>query len=515
MRDPALTYPTVDVACFCGSTEREDVRSVDRYGFRYPLHLCVRCGLIYQSPRLTEEGAAEFYSSGHYREIYGDHGLPPFLGRDGQTFVEFLDSLQIKPTRVLEVGAGEQPFWDGSDRVDLDARFGGLEIPGVGYDLAVMHHVLEHLGDLESELDRVRAVMSPEGFLYIGVPGLLLGQNDDRWQSAHNYEFVADTLAYVMECCGWSEWYCDEAITSLWKPSETRRPREAVPGKATDVVRSILSSRETGRIQLPSLRAVNKFDLELRRDRCRKILAMRPPDAGELCGAEAGKQAIILAAGPSIDDRIETIREMAARDDTAIIAIDRMVGWCNKHEIHPDYIVALDASPDVLESLGQVQNGARRIVGIQSPPEAFRLAPDNTWVLQWIQAGVELGCLWDEFGYDKVTVCNVGGSVALSSISVAMMLGSRRIAMFGFDCKPSADGKFYADGTSGAGCIGEMINVEIDGEMHVTTPALMSFAQQFFILLSLAKSSNQMDEIKVYGPSLVRAMVVEEPIHGD
>src|SRR3989304_2736386 len=65
-------YETEEVSCYCGSNESFAITKNDRYGFNHQMNLCTRCGIIYASPRMTEESYQKFYKN-EYRHIY-DYG---------------------------------------------------------------------------------------------------------------------------------------------------------------------------------------------------------------------------------------------------------------------------------------------------------------------------------------------------------------------------------------------------------------------------------------------------------
>ena len=51
------------VSCLCGKENKEIIAEVDRYGVICPTVICRSCGLIYLSPRLTDESYQHFYGS--------------------------------------------------------------------------------------------------------------------------------------------------------------------------------------------------------------------------------------------------------------------------------------------------------------------------------------------------------------------------------------------------------------------------------------------------------------------
>ena len=92
----------------------------------------------------------------------------------------------------------------------LNIYHGGIEILedlNKKADLIILSHVFEHFTDLRKELERIRNLLTADGYLYIEVPGLYQWSNDILFQNAHNWQFNTRTLTYVMNACGWEGIY--------------------------------------------------------------------------------------------------------------------------------------------------------------------------------------------------------------------------------------------------------------------------------------------------------------------
>ena len=209
----------------CGGTElsrwvtAHDL--VQRKPGTFTMDRCVRCGHVWQNPRLTEEGLG-FY----YRDFYDGLGetsaeavfsgkTEPYYGR--ARMVEPF----VKPARWLDVGSGHAHFCLGAKEVLPGTRFDGLdqgaaiedaarlgrienayrgsfkdfagELQG-RYDVISMHHYLEHVRDPWEELDIAADVLPDGGYLLIELPdpewrlGRLFGQYWMPWfQPQHQH----------------------------------------------------------------------------------------------------------------------------------------------------------------------------------------------------------------------------------------------------------------------------------------------------------------------------------------
>ncbi len=194
---------------------------VQRKPGTFTMDRCVRCGHVWQNPRLSEEGLG-FY----YRDFYDGLGetsaeavfsgkTEPYYGR--ARMVEPF----TKPRRWLDVGSGHAHFclgakevlpetaFDGLDQgaaIEDAARLGRIERSYRGgfkefagelkgrYDVISMHHYLEHVRDPWEELDIAADVLPDGGYLLIELPdpewrlGRLFGQYWMPWfQPQHQH----------------------------------------------------------------------------------------------------------------------------------------------------------------------------------------------------------------------------------------------------------------------------------------------------------------------------------------
>ena len=528
-------YRTEFCRCFCGSDESVPVTEKDRYGFYYRAVLCKFCGLIYSNPRMTNETMRKFYAN-EYRPIYDDDSDSTEINfKNGivrsKHLIDFLDFFDIKPGIVYDIGCNAgawlKPFQDrgaivhgvdfGPERIAYGKRIGlPIEVGGIDdlmatgqqADLIIMNHLLEHVSDLESELTKARTLLKDDGHLFIRVPGLMTWDINILFQNAHCWQFTAETLEYVMECCGFEEAYLDQHISSLWVKSDRYRKKSDRPVSAFKQNASYLFG---GKQLLPLVRTYNKFPISQRRSHLTSALSSSLPDISELEGCEKGRPAIIIGGGPSVDSQLESIRSLKEQGGR-IIAIERMAAWCRKHWIIPDYILAMDASDDVMESFNVISSDSTYLVAAQCPPEVIRSLKDaKTYLYQTPQRGVDLAWMWAAADRSRLTMVNGGGSVTICAMSMALLLGMREWHIFGFDCHVT--NATYANGITGVGDQTHCYPVDIGDRTFTTTSPYLSFAQQFFLLRAQAVKEGRLDNVRVYGDSLVVAMS-EEDIHG-
>ncbi|MGH8028405.1 MAG: class I SAM-dependent methyltransferase, partial [Arenimonas sp.] len=184
----------------CGTSRRPWLlATVERMAIPHRTVLCRDCGLSYSSPRMTPAALDAFYRGLYWRLT--DPGA--VLQNTSERFVRGESILAWTRERipagglVVELGCGRGynlvPFQRAGfsaigyepdaqcatfarEQFQLDVRTGGLDelvASGVGADLLVVSHVIEHMTDPRQSLARARSALAPGGALYVEAPGLL------------------------------------------------------------------------------------------------------------------------------------------------------------------------------------------------------------------------------------------------------------------------------------------------------------------------------------------------------
>ena len=191
--------------------------------------LCERCGLVYQSPRMTQAEADAFYAA-DYREMYqGDAGptLKDLAVQKGRaaSLLAFSQKHIQRINRHLDIGCssgqlllafkstyGCQPV--GIEPGDAYRNYSsqqGLAVyssldelsaqAGERFDLISMAHVLEHLTDPVAYLAALRKdALQEDGWLLLETPNLYA---HDCFEFAHTISFSARTLGQVVQKAGY------------------------------------------------------------------------------------------------------------------------------------------------------------------------------------------------------------------------------------------------------------------------------------------------------------------------
>lgn len=221
---------TITLCALCGaqSSSHFDTRSF--HGLTVINRLCSNCGLVYESPRLSDNELAAFYMA-EYRQLYqGQEGpnvkdlviqkaraqgllafASPYLRKlDHHLDIGSSSGLLLETFRSAYncIAAGIEP---GND-YRAHARLRGLDVfeslealglvtDPVQFDLISMAHVLEHLPDPAGYLRCLRETwLSPGGLLLIEVPNLYA---HDSFEVAHLYSFSEHTLGQILGKAGY------------------------------------------------------------------------------------------------------------------------------------------------------------------------------------------------------------------------------------------------------------------------------------------------------------------------
>ncbi len=251
-------YTLEEVACFCGETDALSIAERDRYGLSVNTLLCMNCGLMRTSPRLTGKATEQFYKE-DYRALYSGHVTREALFQNdvkrGRFLVEQMPSLIGQVETVYDIGCGtggllfgiaetgkkvagcdvdEDYFAMGRDK-GLELICGGVQdlvkAKGGPADLVLLSHVAEHFLDLRADLEDAVQAIRPGGFLLVEVPGIRsIPDNYDGnlllyLQNAHTYHFTGQTLSYVLRSIG-----LQVIITNEQTVAAAMRPENWAPG---------------------------------------------------------------------------------------------------------------------------------------------------------------------------------------------------------------------------------------------------------------------------------------------
>tara|TARA_R110002096_G_scaffold169779_11_gene341603 strand:- start:6459 stop:7508 length:1050 start_codon:yes stop_codon:yes gene_type:complete len=247
-------YQYENVKCpVCEVDNKELIGEKDRYGLSYKTNLCVSCGLIYTSPRMTQLSYNEFYNT-EYRKLYvgKETATDSFFYSQrikGKKIYDYLkrNNLILKEESfILEIGCGAGGILSvfkerghkvkgsdlGEEYIEYGKKFHGLDIE-IGFlsnikidkkpDIIIYSHVLEHILDLKSELTSIKNIISENTIVYIEVPGVKeIHRNFESnilkyFQNAHTYHFSLETLTNLFSIMGFELICGNQFVQSAFK----------------------------------------------------------------------------------------------------------------------------------------------------------------------------------------------------------------------------------------------------------------------------------------------------------
>ena len=224
----------IDHCPLCGSSQSSLFDVSDKIVHRshkMPVsnRLCTRCGLVYQSPRMSDAELDTFYEH-EYRQLYQGSEGPSTKDLAVQrlraaALVDFTQPFLPGLSRHLDIGCsagllvqGFQSLYQ-SQPVGIEpgeayrqyARQQGLkvyatldELHAAGeahFDLVSLAHVLEHLPEPVEYLSALRAgLLEPAGHLLVEVPNLYA---HDSFEIAHLVSYSAHTLQQTLQQAGY------------------------------------------------------------------------------------------------------------------------------------------------------------------------------------------------------------------------------------------------------------------------------------------------------------------------
>ncbi len=212
----------------CGGSHSNLFDQRDFKGQVVANRVCTSCGLVFQSPRMTEGEAAEFYER-EYRLLYQGGEDPTIKDLAVQqaraaSLLAFLKPHVQELSRHLDIGcstglllqevgkaygcqaAGVEPgaayreYASQNGLTVYDSLDSLKEKDGARFELISMAHVLEHLPDPVDYLSSLREMLlGPDGWLLVEVPNLYA---HDSFEVAHLTSFSAHTLTQTLRKAG-------------------------------------------------------------------------------------------------------------------------------------------------------------------------------------------------------------------------------------------------------------------------------------------------------------------------
>lgn len=205
----------------------------------------------------------------------------------------------------------------------------------------------------------------------------------------------------------------------------------------------------------------------------------RSPGVNVLRNAFKDTSIAIVAAGPSLNETLPALKAM--QDRVLIMAVGTALRPLQAAGINPHIVVQVDSDPVTMNQYKGVITGDTYLMAADSIyPDIVNLFDDQLFAFsstvdgyrQWLQ-------LHDAFPGQLA----IGGTVSLTAIDAAVLLGAETILTFGLDLAMQEDGTSHA---SGSMYDGRRLNpnglVRVPGNWQETVPTLQQFANYIRIL---------------------------------
>ena len=215
----------------CHSTDFDELSNVGRDGALRTV-ICKNCGLVWSDPFPID--TTEYYQK-NYRILYKGTYSPKIkhIYRAANVAIERYKRLEAHlagKKKVLEIGSGGGEFsylltkkgFDVSaiepnegygnyskEQYGLNVQIGfaqNLEFAAETFDFITMSHVLEHVDNPTTMLEKLRTWLKPNGILALEVPNVeaVCQSPKSTFHTAHLFNFNPETLALLAEKTGFS-----------------------------------------------------------------------------------------------------------------------------------------------------------------------------------------------------------------------------------------------------------------------------------------------------------------------
>ena len=249
-------YITIRKCPYCDFDSFTNISHVDRHSLPYDVVICNQCNGCFKSSILIPEVSKRFYENLSYilrGKSLSEIGMENLFWNRVKNlawprlfFISYFLKLNPREDLIYELGCNDGanlfPWHEQGFKtvgIEIDARmveFGrkkGLNIVCSDFlnfkngikrpKLVILSHILEHIGDIHACLHALREIVSPEGYIFIEVPGLKsqgFGNMHNYFDIEHNFNFDLKSLTKIVKKYSLNILYSDEYIYLLCSPSK-------------------------------------------------------------------------------------------------------------------------------------------------------------------------------------------------------------------------------------------------------------------------------------------------------
>ncbi len=195
--------------------------------------------------------------------------------------------------------------------------------------------------------------------------------------------------------------------------------------------------------------------------------------AGAFAGLFKGCSAIAIGAGPSLDASLSLLASLKGK--FLLVAAGTALKPLLKAGIEPDFVVAVDSDPKTLRQYeGMSLSGQRLAASCNVDPRLPALFPGRSCFFS-----LNLSCSlnqWLESGGLLPERLSAGGTVIVSAVDFARLLGCSRIALCGVDLAMGSGGLSHSSGSVYSGRREEHDLVSVPGNWEGSVMTSRQFA---------------------------------------
>lgn len=151
--------------------------------------------------------------------------------------------------------------------------------------------------------------------------------------------------------------------------------------------------------------------------------------------AHAG-EAVLVGTGPSVERNVGEIKALA-KAGAAIFAIKGAHDWLLSHGIRPHFAVAVDGQEKIADLYKNPQQDITYLIASQCHPKTFDALKKNRVVVWncYTKKAHEYWAKWlkKKKRKDKIFFVQGGSTSGMRCITMAYLMGFRRLNIFGFD----------------------------------------------------------------------------------
>ena len=224
----------------CGANVLVTLTHRDRYGFPAQASACARCGLTFLNPRMTAAAYGRFYDGVYRPLVSAFHGrlidartiqaeqreyaadrvefVRPFIGGSGlTTMLDIGGSTGVVASHFAQAFGLTGTLIDPAPLEVQEARAFGLEtitglveeydFGGRRFDVVLICQTVDHLLDVAGTLKRVRALLTPNGYLFIDIVDFRAAylrnwSVEDATKIDHPYYLTQETMTAYLRRAG-------------------------------------------------------------------------------------------------------------------------------------------------------------------------------------------------------------------------------------------------------------------------------------------------------------------------